>query len=89
MSSEVERLTGFSGPHRLAYRPAEFAQVVGVSLTKIYAEIGAGRLIARKFGSSTLIDTQEGLRWLRSLPIYTEDSMRPTPRARRNSSEKA
>jgi len=46
----------------------EFCRSYRVGRTVAYEEIGAGRLIARKRGSRTLIARDEARRWFRSLP---------------------
>ncbi|MGA8692624.1 MAG: helix-turn-helix domain-containing protein [Xanthobacteraceae bacterium] len=46
----------------------EFCRCYRVGRTVAYEEIGAGRLIARKRGSRTLIARDEARRWFRGLP---------------------
>ena len=53
---------------RLAYAINDFAAAVGISRTKVYEEIAAGRLVARKCGSRTLITFASAQAWLNSLP---------------------
>ncbi len=48
----------------------------GMSRRVTYAEIANGHLRAIKRGSSTLIDCEAGLEWLRSLPLA---KIRPEP----------
>lgn len=57
---------------RLALGVDEFAQAVGVGRTIIFAEIKAGRLLARKLGKRTLIYDQDGRAWLELLPFAGE-----------------
>ena len=47
---------------------AQFGQSYKLGRTKIYEEINAGRLEARKIGSKTLIPNTAAERWFRSLP---------------------
>lgn len=47
---------------------ADWACISGMGRSATYEAIGAGYLVARKLGSSTLIDVQHGLAWLNSLP---------------------
>jgi len=51
-----------------AYRIEEWALRTRTSRAKIYQEIAAGRLVARKLGARTLILDEDGQSWLRSLP---------------------
>lgn len=46
----------------------DFCEWAGVGRTAVYAELKAGRLIARKFGRRTIIPRSEAERWLDSLP---------------------
>jgi hypothetical protein len=46
----------------------KFCRCYRVGRTVVYEEIGAGRLIARKRGSRTLIARDDARRWFRSLP---------------------
>ena len=52
----------------LAFSVSELALRCGVGRTKIYEEIKAGRLIARKLGSRTLIALSDVEKWLKALP---------------------
>jgi excisionase family DNA binding protein len=47
-------------------------QIVGVSRTRIFEAIRNGDLSARKAGRSTIIETDELKRWVRSLPVKRE-----------------
>jgi excisionase family DNA binding protein len=62
-----ERRTLESG-HVLAFPIGEVPQRLGISRTKAYQEISAGRLKAVKCGSRTLIPYASGEAWLNSLP---------------------
>ena len=53
---------------RDAFSPDEFAKRYGIGRTTIFAEIKAGRLVARKIGKRTVITVQDGRAWLASLP---------------------
>lgn len=50
------------------FSPRQFAKRNGIGVTKTYEEINAGRLIARKCGSRTIITVDEERAWLQSLP---------------------
>jgi excisionase family DNA binding protein len=60
----AERLAG----NRLAYPIDEFADAVGIGRSKLYAEIRAGKLKAKKLGSRTLITATEAHAYIDSLP---------------------
>jgi excisionase family DNA binding protein len=74
-----------SGPplERLAYRPAELAALVGLSLKTIYREIDRGELSAARVarGSRLLIPAQAANDWLASHVVDAE--VEPTRRRRR------
>jgi excisionase family DNA binding protein len=53
---------------RLAYAPAEAANVVGVSRSFLYDEMSAGRLVSRHAGRRRLILAADLDAWLNSLP---------------------
>ncbi len=46
----------------------EFAVKNRISRSQTYKEIAAGRLIARKIGSRTIITHEDGAAWRRALP---------------------
>jgi hypothetical protein len=46
----------------------EFAAKNNISRRKVYDEIAAGRLIARKVGSRTIITREDGAAWRQALP---------------------
>ena len=52
----------------LAYPPAAAAKIAGIGRTRLYEAIRDGDLIARKFGSRTLILDADLRRWLENLP---------------------
>ncbi len=47
----------------------DFCQWAGIGRTAFYAELKAGRLIARKFGRRTIVPMSEAEKWLDSLPV--------------------
>jgi hypothetical protein len=51
-----------------ASRVGDWARENGISRSQAYEEIRAGRLIARKCGTATLITDEDGAAWRRSLP---------------------
>jgi hypothetical protein len=51
-----------------ALTPEEWAEENRIGRTSVFAEIGAGRLIARKFGTRTLIFRADNTDWHRKLP---------------------
>ena len=53
---------------RFSLTPDEAAQSTGFSRTQILQAIRDEELTARKDGKATVIETDELLRWLRSLP---------------------
>ena len=57
-----------TGLPRFALTPDEAAQSTGFSRTRIFQAIRAGEITARKDGKAIVIETDELLRWLRSLP---------------------
>jgi excisionase family DNA binding protein len=46
----------------------EFCKWAGIGRTKVYDEIGSGRLAIVKVGKRTLIRVSDAERWLSSLP---------------------
>ncbi|MCO5092717.1 helix-turn-helix domain-containing protein [Bosea sp. (in: a-proteobacteria)] len=56
-------------PELLAYSPKQAAQSIGIGLTALYAEIGAGRIKMRKYGRRTLIAAEDLKTWLARLPV--------------------
>jgi hypothetical protein len=55
-------------PGRLAYPLNDFADAIGVGRSKVYAEIKAGRLKAKKIGSRTIITSDAAHTYLDALP---------------------
>jgi excisionase family DNA binding protein len=67
MGSIRPEITGRGVP-RLSLTPDEAAESTGFSRTRIFQAIRDEELTARKDGKATVIETDELLRWLRSLP---------------------
>jgi len=55
----------------IAYSIPDAADAAGVGKSKIYSEIAAGNLRARKMGSRTLILIEDLKAWLANLPEAT------------------
>jgi hypothetical protein len=53
-----------------AFSIPEFAKRNGVGQSKVYDEINAGRLRARKAGKRTLIFAEDERDWRAALPLY-------------------
>jgi len=53
---------------RLAYSPAEAAELASISLAKLYEEARNNRLIIRKSGRRSLITHRDFEAWLDGLP---------------------
>ncbi len=47
----------------------DFCHWAGIGRTAFYAELKAGRLVARKFGRRTIVPMSEAEKWLDSLPV--------------------
>jgi hypothetical protein len=60
---------------RLAYSIPQLAEYAGIGRSMLYAEIGAGRLIASKAGRRTIVTRENAKAWLRELPT-TQTSIR-------------
>jgi excisionase family DNA binding protein len=54
----------------LSYSVEAATKVAGIGMTKLYAEINAGRLKAKKFGKRTLIPASALNDWIDNLPDY-------------------
>jgi excisionase family DNA binding protein len=63
-AGQSDRLTS----NRLAWPIDEFADALGIGRSKLYAEIRAGKLKAKKLGSRTLITATEAHAYIDSLP---------------------
>jgi hypothetical protein len=55
-------------PVPIAYPPAQAAIASGRTRTRIFGAIKSGELKARKDGKATIIEHEELMRWVRSLP---------------------
>ena len=55
--------------HIQAFTIPDFCRAYGIGRTRTYAEIAAGRLLARKVGRRTLILKRDAAAWLNSLPM--------------------
>ena len=64
---------------RFAFAPDEAAESTGFSKTRIFQAIRNGELTARKDGKATVIETDELLRWLRSLPTRGRQPLNALP----------
>ena len=53
---------------RNAFSPREFCERNGIGRTKLYTELGAGRLTARKSGRRTIITLEDEREWLAAMP---------------------
>lgn len=62
------------GLPRFSFTPDEAAESTGFSRTRIFQAIRDAELTARKDGKATIIETDELLRWLRSLPTRGRQS---------------
>jgi excisionase family DNA binding protein len=56
--------------HKIVLSVNEFCQQAGIGRTKLYQEIAAGRLKARKCGRRTIIPITEFEDWLGRLPEF-------------------
>jgi excisionase family DNA binding protein len=52
------------------------ARIAGIGRSTIYDELAAGRLVARKCGSRTLIPASALSEWMANLPSYTATKVR-------------
>jgi hypothetical protein len=59
-----------------AYSLVNFASQHGISRSKVYGEIKAGRLTARKCGDRTIILAEDGKAWRDNLPKVAATVMR-------------
>ena len=55
----------------ISYAPEAAAAATGRSRTRIFNAIKDGELTARKDGRATIIERNELLRWVRSMPTRT------------------
>ena len=69
-SSRIQAVLGDGGlQNRLALSIAEFGVATGVSRSKLYEEIKAGRLKIAKVGRRTLVSGEAGLAWLKAREV--------------------
>ena len=54
---------------KLAYSIAEFSHATGLGRSFLYEEIRAGRLVAQKAGSRTIVTSDNGKKYLASRPV--------------------
>ena len=54
--------------HKVAYSISELPKITGFGRSKIYQEISAGRLVARKVGTRTIILASDLNDYLKCLP---------------------
>src|SRR5262249_31227096 len=66
-------------PTRLAVTPDVAAEITGRTRTRIFEAIRKEELTARKDGKATVIETDELLRWLRSLPTRGRQPLNALP----------
>jgi len=66
--SSLPKNTDESASPIRAMRVPDACRSLGISKSQLYRELRAGRLIARKCGSVTLIPTDSADKWLNSLP---------------------
>jgi hypothetical protein len=67
-SVEPKRDAGQDCSLRLAYSVDDVVALCGIGRTLVFAEIRAGKLIARKCGRRTVVLDADLHRWLSSLP---------------------
>ena len=70
--------------HAGADSVARFADKHGISRSQAFVEIAAGRLVARKVGSRTIIICEDAAAWRRALPKAKSNGPSPvvTPTAK-------
>lgn len=57
-------------PEVLAYDPESAARILGIGKTKLYQEINAGRILAKKVGRRTLIPVRALHDWIDNLETF-------------------
>ena len=62
-------------PCRLAVPPAEAAQMLGLSLPRLWEEVAHGRLVARRASRRPLFPIAELERWVVTLPEIDDDEI--------------
>jgi len=68
---------------KIAYSPVAAAVAVDRSRTRIFGAIKSGELTARKDGKATIIEHDELVRWVKSLPVL-KTKANPIPSAQGN-----
>lgn len=67
----------------LAYTVKDAVRITGMSRSRLYEEMKAGHLIAKKSGRSTLIPHESIQNWLKNLDNYpassTSNAPKPSP----------
>lgn len=66
----MRRSMNANGSRPVANTVADVLRRVGISRTKFYQEINAGRLKARKIGSKTVVLETDLQAYLDALPLY-------------------
>lgn len=56
--------------YKLGFTQSEFTKVYGISRTRLYREIKAERLIARRLGGRMMITRADADAWQAALPTY-------------------
>jgi hypothetical protein len=64
----LESLAASRPTQRAAFSIQEFCAAFSIGRSKVFEEIRAGRLKARKAGARTLIANEDALEWLNALP---------------------
>lgn len=62
-----------------AYTVESFAAKHAISRSQAFKEINAGRLVARKVGSRTIITKEDAAKWRRALPKANNKDARKAP----------
>jgi len=57
-------------PKAIVYSPSDAAHILGIGKTKLYEEINAGRILAKKVGRRTLIPVQSLRDWIENLETF-------------------
>ncbi len=60
-----------NAPEKIAYTLEQISDMLSIGKTKIYAEIKAGRLKVRKWGSRNLVFREDLDAFLTTLPVVT------------------
>ena len=79
----TQLMTSNAPAEKFTFRTREAAAAAGVSLSKLYMELRAGRLQARKMGGITIILREDLHAWLRDLPAKVKVSLPHRERMKR------